>query len=60
MRNYNSELDALFEEWINSYPQEENAKDRFCKDGLVHKFNNADEYDINRAWAESERRIMFF
>ena len=57
MRNYNSELDELFKEWIASYPQEANATDRFCKDGLVLK--NGGSNDINRAWADAERRIMF-
>ena len=59
MENYNGELDVLFEEWINSYPQEENAKDRFCKDGLLFKFKDDSGYDINREWAKAERRIMF-
>lgn len=57
MRNYNSELDELFEQWIASYPQEANATGRFCKDGLVLK--NGGSNDINRAWAGAERRIMF-
>ena len=57
MKNYNSELDRLFGEWVASYPQEENATGRFCKDGLV--FKNDSNHDINLAWSGAERRIMF-
>ena len=35
--NYNELLDALFEQWEDSYEQAE--KDRFCRDGLLLKAN---------------------
>ena len=57
---YNGKLNALFDEWIASYREEDEAGKRFVKDGLVIKHKEeASGYNINKKWDESERRIMF-
>lgn len=53
---YNAKLDSLFDEWIASYE----AKDLFCKDGLLVKYKDESSgYDINKEWYDAERKIMF-
>ena len=57
---YNTNLNKLFDEWIASYDETINAKERFCQDGLVIKYKDEySGYDINEKWREAERKIMF-
>ena len=53
--NYNELLDALFEQWEDSYEQAE--KDRFCRDGLLLKANPS--LNINELWENSPLRVAF-
>lgn len=53
--NYNELLDALFEQWEDSYEQAE--KDRFCRDGLLLKANPS--FNINELWENSPLRVAF-
>lgn len=58
----NGQLNNLFERWIDSYSDKENAKDYFCYDGLLVKPLQEDtdnKTDINSEWERSERKIMF-
>lgn len=56
----NGELNKLFDQWLASYADVPDAKDRFCPDGLVVKCKGEESgYDINREWERAARRIMF-
>lgn len=55
---YNESLNKLFVEWKASY--EEDKRYLFCEDGLIVKYQSDNrEYDINKAWHDAERKIMF-
>jgi len=71
MRNYNKELDVLFEEWENE--SEKNGLTGFCRDGLLlkgKKFSKKSEEDgktywgrdsgnENEQWHNAKKRILF-
>ncbi len=58
--NYNALLNTLFEQWENSY--DENERKRFCKDGLMLIPDNPNPDNlsyVDELWEKSERRILF-
>jgi len=66
MRNYNKELDLLFDEWRNESSR--NGLNNFCSDGLMHKgkifqtdkgFWGREEGDENEQWSKASKRILF-
>mgnify|MGYP001385517229 CR=1 FL=1 len=71
MKNYNQELDVLFDEWEEK--SEENGLSGFCRDGLLNKgkiFSHVNEEDgktywgrekknENELWYNATRKILF-
>jgi hypothetical protein len=58
--NYNALLDTLFEQWKNSY--DEDNRNKFCKDGLMLIPDNPNPNNlsyVDELWEKSERRVMF-
>jgi hypothetical protein len=53
--NYNALLNTLFEQWENSY--DEDDRKRFCKDGLMLK--PYESLNVDQLWEEAPRRVMF-
>lgn len=53
--NYNALLDTLFEQWKNSY--DEDNRNRLCKDGLMLKPDES--LNVDQLWEEAPRRVMF-
>ncbi|MBQ6305932.1 MAG: hypothetical protein IJK78_05155 [Bacteroidales bacterium] len=52
---YNELLNTLFDLWEKSY--DENDREKFCRDGLMLKFN--DSINVDELWEKSPRRILF-
>ena len=53
--NYNALLSKLFEQWKNSY--DEDDKKRFCEDGLMLKPDES--LNVDTLWEKAPRRVMF-
>ena len=53
--NYNALLNTLFEQWKNSY--DEDDKKRFCEDGLMLKPDES--LNVDTLWEKAPRRVMF-
>lgn len=54
-KNYNQQLDGLFKQWMESYPEEQ--RHLFCQDGLMLKADK--NADVNELWQNAHRRIAF-